>query len=94
LDHHCRRPNSKKKAGHGHGSSVILISASLTSLLVIQGDHFVYSATRCTLEQMTRVLAKDKDFGTMGITVNIIASGPVDADNFRQGLDDDHIQFF
>ncbi|KAF9348889.1 hypothetical protein BGX26_012745 [Mortierella sp. AD094] len=76
------------------GSRIISISTSLTSLSVIQGDHFVYSATKGALEQMTRALAKDKEFGGKGITVNTIAPGPVDTESFRRGLDEAHISLF
>ncbi|GJJ78146.1 hypothetical protein EMPS_10505 [Entomortierella parvispora] len=76
------------------GARIITISTSLTSLSMVQGDHFLYSASKGALEQITRVLAKDKSFGGSGITVNTIAPGPVDTESFRRGLDEHHIGFF
>jgi len=76
------------------GPRIITISTSLTSLSMVQGDHFLYSASKGALEQITRVLAKDKSFGGRGINVNSIAPGPVDTESFRHGLDENHIGFF
>ncbi|KAG0197280.1 hypothetical protein BGX28_009231 [Mortierella sp. GBA30] len=76
------------------GSRIITISTSLTTLSMVQGDHMVYSATKGALEQVTRTLAKDKEFGGRGITVNTIAPGPVDTESFRRGLDEAHVSFF
>jgi len=76
------------------GSRIVTISTSLTTLSMVQGDHFLYSASKGALEQITRVLAKDKSFGGRGITVNSIAPGPVDTESFRRGLDENHIGFF
>ncbi|KAF9171143.1 hypothetical protein BGX21_008035 [Mortierella sp. AD011] len=73
------------------GSRIITISTSLTSLSSIQGEHFVYTATKGALEQMTRVLAKDKEFGGKGITVNSIAPGPIDTEGFNRGLSEAHV---
>lgn len=79
---------------NGVGPRIITISTSLTSMSMVQGDHFLYSASKGALEQITRVLAKDKSFGGRGINVNTIAPGPVDTESFRHGLDENHIGFF
>ncbi|KAF9120784.1 hypothetical protein BG015_005972, partial [Linnemannia schmuckeri] len=50
------------------GSRIITVSTTLTSLSLVQGDHFLYCATKGALEQVTRTLAKDKSFGGSGIT--------------------------
>ncbi|KAF9330399.1 hypothetical protein BG006_006669 [Podila minutissima] len=73
---------------------IITISTSLTSLSMVQGSHFLYSMTKGALEQMTRVLAKDKEFGGRGITVNTISPGPIDTESFHAGLDVSHAKFF
>ncbi|KAG0002882.1 hypothetical protein BGZ80_002906 [Entomortierella chlamydospora] len=73
------------------GSRIITISTSLTTLSTIQGDHFLYTATKGALEQMTRALAKDKEFGGKGITVNSIAPGPIDTEGFNRGLSEAHV---
>ena len=73
---------------------IITISTSLTSLSMVQGSHFLYSMTKGALEQMTRVLAKDKEFGGRGITVNTISPGPIDTESFHAGMDDSHARFF
>ncbi|KAG0055326.1 hypothetical protein BGZ83_008965 [Gryganskiella cystojenkinii] len=75
------------------GPRIITISTSLTSLTTVQGDHFLYSASKGALEQITRVLAKDKAFGGRGITVNTIAPGPVDTESFHKGLSAQHVGF-
>ncbi|KAF9920400.1 Dehydrogenase reductase SDR member 4, partial [Linnemannia zychae] len=77
------RTNSRSIGG---GSRIINITATLTSMSLVQGDHFLYCATKGALEQVTRALAKDKSFGGMGITVNAIAPGAVDTDTLRQEL--------
>ncbi|KAF9404408.1 hypothetical protein BGZ94_004199 [Podila epigama] len=87
--------SSEDKDTHAHAAGrIITISTSLTSLSMVQGDHFLYSITKGALEQMTRVLAKDKQFGGRGITVNTIAPGPIDTESFHVGLDDSHAAFF
>ncbi|KAI1303229.1 hypothetical protein EDD11_005443 [Mortierella claussenii] len=85
---------SQQQSIHPGGSRIISISTSLTSLSIVRGEHFVYSATKGALEQMTRVLAKDNAFGASGITVNSIAPGPVDTEGFRTGLDDHAVDLF
>ncbi|KAF9202752.1 hypothetical protein BGZ49_007103 [Haplosporangium sp. Z 27] len=86
--------NNSNQGSSVGGSRIISISTSLTSLSVVQGDHFLYSASKGALEHMTRTLAKDKEFGGKGITVNTIAPGPIDTESFRHGLDEAHIAMF
>lgn len=76
------------------GPRIITISTSLTSLSMVQGEHLLYCASKGALEQMTRVMAKDKLFGGRGITVNTIAPGPVDTESFRHDLNENQIGFF
>ncbi|KAF8936569.1 hypothetical protein BGZ47_009443 [Haplosporangium gracile] len=71
------------------GSRIITVSTTLTSLSLVQGDHFLYCATKGALEQVTRTLAKDKSFGGSGITVNSVAPGPIDTEGLRQDIKDE-----
>ncbi|KAF9283548.1 hypothetical protein BGZ88_010439 [Linnemannia elongata] len=57
-------------------------------------DHLTYCATKGALEQITRVLAKDKEFGAKGITINTIAPGTIDTEGFRRGKEEALIDFF
>ncbi|KAG0344785.1 hypothetical protein BG005_001672 [Podila minutissima] len=76
------------------GSRIITISTSLTTLSMVGEDHLTYCATKGALEQITRVLAKDKAFGAKGITINTIAPGAIDTEGFRRGKEEDVIDFF
>ncbi|KAF9953675.1 hypothetical protein BGZ70_000152 [Mortierella alpina] len=66
------------------GSRIINISSVVATLSDPQQDFLVYSITKGALNQLTRVLARDQDFGAKGITVNGIAPGPVDTDALRK----------
>lgn len=65
------------------GSRIILLSTSLTTLSGITPNYLLYAATKGSIEQMTRVLAKD--LGRKGITVNCVAPGPTATDMFMAG---------
>ncbi|KAF9948549.1 hypothetical protein BGZ72_009563 [Mortierella alpina] len=66
------------------GSRVINISSVGASISNPLAGMLVYSITKGALNQLTRVLARDQDFGAKGITVNGVAPGPVDTDAFRK----------
>ncbi|KAF9278590.1 hypothetical protein BGZ68_008489, partial [Mortierella alpina] len=66
------------------GSRIINISSVVANMSDPQGDFLVYSITKGALNQLTRVLARDQDFGAKGITVNGVAPGPVDTDALRK----------
>ncbi|KAG0059431.1 hypothetical protein BGZ89_000415 [Linnemannia elongata] len=76
------------------GSRIVTISTCLTTLSMVQQDHLTYCATKGALEQITRVLAKDKEFGAKGITINPIAPGTIDTEGFRRGKEEALIDFF
>ncbi|KAG0078968.1 hypothetical protein BGZ90_003912 [Linnemannia elongata] len=76
------------------GSRIVTISTCLTTLSMVQQDHLTYCATKGALEQITRILAKDKEFGAKGITINTIAPGTIDTEGFRRGKEEALIDFF
>ncbi|KAF9559328.1 hypothetical protein EC968_006637 [Mortierella alpina] len=76
------------------GSRIVTISTDLTTLSMVQGDHITYVATKGALEQITRALAKDKQFGGKGININTIAPGAVNTEGFRLGKDEALIEHF
>jgi len=63
------------------GGRIINFSTSLVGMNI--PSFSLYSASKAAVEQMSRVLAKE--LGSKGITVNVIAPGPVDTELFRQG---------
>ncbi|KAF9946520.1 hypothetical protein BGZ72_000249 [Mortierella alpina] len=66
------------------GSRIISISSILSTMSHPQDVYLVYAMTKGALDQMTRVLARDQDFGAKGITVNGVAPGPIDTEALRQ----------
>ncbi|KAF9281595.1 hypothetical protein BGZ68_006541 [Mortierella alpina] len=62
------------------GSRIINISSIVTKIDSVRTSNLVYTITKGALNQITRVLARDEDFGAKGITVNGVAPGPVDTD--------------
>ncbi|KAF9217846.1 hypothetical protein BGZ59_009819 [Podila verticillata] len=68
------------------GSRVITLSSIVASMSNPLDSYLVYCMTKGALNQMTRVLARDPDFGGKGITVNAVAPGPIDTDALRQQL--------
>ncbi|KAF9574016.1 hypothetical protein EC968_007568 [Mortierella alpina] len=66
------------------GSRIINISSVVATMSEPSGDFLLYAVTKGALNQATRVLARDQDFGAKGITVNGIAPGPVDTDALRK----------
>ncbi|KAF9959852.1 hypothetical protein BGZ72_008626 [Mortierella alpina] len=61
------------------GSRIVNISSTLATTSNPQVIYLVYTMTKGALNQLTRVLARDEDFGAKGITVNGIAPGPVES---------------
>lgn len=57
----------------------VVLSATLTSIMT--GSYGLYSGSKSAVERM--VLAAAKDFGARGITVNVVAPGPVDDSFYR-----------
>ncbi|KAG9319915.1 hypothetical protein KVV02_007330 [Mortierella alpina] len=66
------------------GSRIINISSILSTMSHPKDVYLVYAMTKGALNQMTRVLARDQDFGAKGITVNGVAPGPIDTEALRQ----------
>ncbi|KAF9950183.1 hypothetical protein BGZ72_008129, partial [Mortierella alpina] len=62
------------------GSRIVNISFIMATISDPPGRGLVYSITKGALNQLTRMLARDQDFGAKGITVNGVAPGPVDTD--------------
>ncbi|CAO3564867.1 unnamed protein product [Mortierella alpina] len=65
------------------GSRIINISSIVATMNHVRESNLVYAITKGALNQLTRVLAGDEDFGVKGITVNGVAPGPVDTDILR-----------
>jgi 3-oxoacyl-[acyl-carrier protein] reductase len=67
---------------------IINFSSSVTRLML--PTYGVYSATKASVEQLTRVFAKE--VGSRGITVNSISPGPTNTDLFLEGKTEETIQ--
>ncbi|RWX75915.1 SDR family oxidoreductase [Neorhizobium lilium] len=63
------------------GGRIISFSSSVVGMY--QPNYGVYAATKAAVEAMTHVLAKE--LGPRGITVNVVAPGPVETDLFMTG---------
>ncbi|RWQ42505.1 MAG: SDR family oxidoreductase [Mesorhizobium sp.] len=63
------------------GGRIISFSSSVVGLY--QPSYGVYAATKAGVEAMTHVLTKE--LGTRGITVNVVAPGPVATELFLDG---------
>ncbi|CAO3564866.1 unnamed protein product [Mortierella alpina] len=63
------------------GSRIISISSVGATTSEPFAPFLVYYLTKGALNQLTRMLARDEDFGVKGITVNGVAPGPVDTDS-------------
>ncbi|KAF9574006.1 hypothetical protein EC968_007558 [Mortierella alpina] len=66
------------------GSRIINISSMVTSMSEPQPEYLLYGLTKGALDQVTRLLARDQDFGGKGITVNGISPAAVDTDALRK----------
>ncbi|KAF9962086.1 hypothetical protein BGZ72_010692 [Mortierella alpina] len=62
------------------GSRIVNISSIMATMSGPSETNLMYAITKGALNQLTRVLARDQDFGAKGITVNGIAPGVVDTD--------------
>ncbi|KAF9572817.1 hypothetical protein EC968_009456 [Mortierella alpina] len=65
------------------GSRIISISSITAIRSDIAESRLLYAMTKGALNQLTRVLARDPDFGGKGITVNAVAPGPIETDALR-----------
>ena len=63
------------------GGRIVSFSSSVVGLY--QPTYGVYAATKAAVEAMTHVLSKE--LGPRGITVNVIAPGPVETELFMKG---------
>lgn len=72
------------------GSHVILLSTSLCDVSQITPNYLLYVSTKGSIEQMTRILAKD--LGTKGINVNAVAPGPTGTDLFFNGKSEELVK--
>ncbi|KAM0354971.1 hypothetical protein ACHAPU_000815 [Fusarium lateritium] len=65
------------------GGRVILVSSGVLHQSQVAPRYLLYASTKGSVEQMTRILAKD--LGPKGITVNAIAPGPTATEMFFKG---------
>lgn len=65
------------------GSHVVLVSTSVCAYSSPLPTYLLYASTKGSIEQMTRLMAKD--LGRKGINVNCIAPGPTATDLFMEG---------
>jgi 3-oxoacyl-[acyl-carrier protein] reductase len=63
------------------GGRIISFSSSVVGMY--PQNYGIYAATKAAVEAMTHVLAKE--LGPRGITVNVVAPGPVETDLFMTG---------
>ncbi|MDR6967320.1 3-oxoacyl-[acyl-carrier protein] reductase [Flavobacterium arsenatis] len=69
------------------GGRIINFSSSVTRLML--PTYGTYSATKASVEQLTKVFAKE--IGNRNITVNSVSPGPVNTELFTQGKTDETI---
>ena len=69
------------------GGRIVSFSSSVVGLY--QPTYAVYAATKGAVEAMTHILAKE--LGQRGITVNVVAPGPVATDLFLGDKSDDQV---
>jgi 3-oxoacyl-[acyl-carrier protein] reductase len=67
-----------------------IISFSSSVVGLYQPGYGVYAATKAAVEAMTHVLAKE--LGPRGITVNVIAPGPVETELFLTGKSQEQVK--
>ena len=70
------------------GGRIVSFSSSVVGLY--QPTYAAYAATKAGIEAMSRILSKE--LGAKGITVNVIAPGPVATALFLRGKTDDDIK--
>jgi 3-oxoacyl-[acyl-carrier protein] reductase len=76
--------NNQKAVPHmPRDGRVILVSSGVLHQSQVAPRYLLYASTKGSVEQMTRILAKD--LGPRGITVNAIAPGPTATEMFFQG---------
>jgi 3-oxoacyl-[acyl-carrier protein] reductase len=67
----------------GEGSSIVLISTTLTNASTVTPGYTLYNATKGAIEQMTRTISKD--LASKGINVNCVSPGPTGTELFYEG---------
>ncbi|KAF9982492.1 hypothetical protein BGZ75_006123 [Mortierella antarctica] len=82
LEKAQREGDAVKDGGSPLGGSRI-ISSTLATMSDALDRMLLYSISKGGLDQITRVLARDPDFGGKGINVNAVAPGPVDTDSLK-----------
>lgn len=65
------------------GGRIVLVSSGLARASGVPPAYLLYNATKGSIEQMTRVLAKG--LGGRGIVVNAVAPGPTATELFMEG---------
>ena len=65
------------------GGRIVSMSTSVVGTSL--PTYGVYAATKAAVEAMSRILAKE--LGPRGITVNVVAPGPIATDLFLEGKD-------
>lgn len=71
-----------------HGGKIINIGTSVTRVML--PNYGTYAASKGSVEQLTRVLAKE--LGANGITVNTISPGPTSTELFHRGKSREQIE--
>lgn len=72
----------------GDGGRIISFSSSVVG--IYQPTYGVYAASKAAVEAMSRVLAKE--LGPRGISVNVVAPGPVETELFLDGKSEELVQ--
>ena len=67
-----------------------IVNFSSTTLALNAPGYAVYNGTKGAVEGLTRVVAKE--LGARGITVNVVAPGPVETDLFLNGKSEADVQ--
>jgi 3-oxoacyl-[acyl-carrier protein] reductase len=70
------------------GGRIVSFSSSVVGLF--QPTYAAYAATKAGIEAMSHILSKE--LGSKGITVNVVAPGPVATQLFLKGKSDDDIK--
>ena len=70
------------------GGRIVNLSSTTTRMML--PTYGTYCATKCAVEQLTRVFSKE--VGARNITVNAVSPGPTDTELFNQGKTDEAVE--
>jgi len=77
--------NGLREGAHRIADGGRIVSMSTSVVGTSLPTYGVYAATKAAVEAMSRILAKE--LGPRGITVNVVAPGPIATDLFLEGKD-------